>query len=79
MKEELLIAKRIEEICREKKISYYTLAFQSTVPITTIMNIMHGHTKNPRIYTLFKLCDGMGVTIQEFFDHDLFADIEAMA
>ncbi|MCI6005691.1 MAG: helix-turn-helix transcriptional regulator [Blautia sp.] len=76
MREQHLLSDRIKTLCEEKNMSYYSLSYRSTVPITTIMNIVHCTTKNPGIFTIVKLCDGLGVTIQEFFGADAFEDIE---
>lgn len=79
MREQKLLAKRIKTLCEEKKMSYYLLSYKSTVPITTIMNIIHCTTKNPGIFTIIKLCDGLGITIQEFFETEEFQNIEREA
>lgn len=76
MREQKLLAKRIKTLCEERKMSYYLLSYKSTVPITTIMNIIHCTTKNPGIFTIIKLCDGLGITIQEFFETEEFQNIE---
>lgn len=76
MREQKLLAERIKTLCEKKNMSYYYLSYKSTVPITTIMNIIHCTTKNPGIFTIIKLCDGLGVTIQEFFETDEFQNIE---
>lgn len=72
MKELKKLVDRIERLCMEKHMSYYTLAHNSGVPITTIMNIMRGITKNPGIFTVMKLCDGLGIQIWEFFKTEAF-------
>ena len=79
MREQKILAKRIEQLCQERRVSYYLLAYKSTVPITTIMNIVHCTTKNPGIFTLIKICDGLGITIQDFFDTEEFKNIEREA
>lgn len=76
MREQKLLAERIKTLCEERRMSYYFLSYKSTVPITTIMNIIHCTTKNPGIFTIIKLCDGLGITIQEFFATDEFQNIE---
>lgn len=79
MREQKILAERINKLCSERKMSYYSLSYKSTVPITTIMNIVHCITKNPGIFTIIKLCDGLGITIQEFFDTKEFQNIEREA
>lgn len=76
MTEQQLISKRIEYYCAIKEISYYKLAYQSTVPLTTLMHILDGTTKNPGIFTMIKICNGFGITIKDFFDSKEFENIE---
>lgn len=70
------LANRIKYLCKQKCISYYTLSYMSTVPMTTLMHIINRSTKNPGIFTIFKICNGLNITIKDFFDSEEFADIE---
>ena len=72
-----MLVKRIEYLCVEKGISQYKLALKSTVPVTTLDNIMKRRTVNPGLFTVVKLCNGLGITLAEFFDCDEFHSIEA--
>ena len=65
------LANRIRNLCKQNSISY-----KSTVPMTTLMHIINCSTKNPGIFTIFKICNGLDITIKEFFDSDEFIDIE---
>lgn len=76
MREQKLLSKRINDLCRERNLSYYLLAYKSSVPITTILNIVNCITKNPGVFTLIRICNGLGITIQEFFDTEEFRNIE---
>lgn len=73
------LADRISFLCNEQKISFYKLSYRSAVPLTTLMNIINGETKNPGIFTIIKLCDGLGITAKEFFDSKEFIGIESEA
>ncbi|MDD4370939.1 MAG: helix-turn-helix transcriptional regulator [Anaerostipes sp.] len=70
------IVKRIINLCHVHSISFYQLSILSAVPPSTIKNIINGKTKNPGIVTLKKICDGLGLSIQDFFDDSVFNDIE---
>lgn len=76
MRNQTILSRRLRELCKEKEMSYYILAYKSTVPITTIMNIVNCVTKNPGVFTVIKLCDGLGITIREFFDTKYFCNGE---
>lgn len=69
-----ILVERIDELCNEKDMSYYALSYKASIPLSTLMHIMEGTTKNPGIYTIMKICDGLGVSLQEFFGTQEFED-----
>ncbi|MCI8925702.1 MAG: XRE family transcriptional regulator [Lachnospiraceae bacterium] len=75
MKAQELLVERINYFCKEKRMSYYALSYESAVPMTTLMHIIDKSTVNPGILTLGKLCEGFGITLKEFFDAPEFEDL----
>ena len=73
--QEILIG-RIDELCKEKDLTYYTLAYKAAVPLSTLIHIIDGTTKNPGIFTIARLCVGLEVTLPEFFSTLEFSFIE---
>lgn len=71
----IAVRNRIIQLCGEKNMTYYKLAVESAVPQSTIKNILYGKSQNPGIVTLKMLCDGFGITINEFFDTDVFKNL----
>ncbi len=67
---------RIMRLCEERKLSIYKLAMESGVAPSTIKNILYGKSKNPGIVTVKMLCDGFGISLPEFFNHDIFLNLE---
>lgn len=67
---------RIIELCDERNITYCRLATISGIPYTTIKSIIYNQSKNPGITTIKKICDGLDITITEFFDTDTFKNLE---
>lgn len=67
---------RIAELCYERNITYCKLATISGIPYTTIKSIMYNQSKNPGITTIKKICDGLEITITDFFDTDTFRNLE---
>ena len=67
------VRERILELCRERDISINRLSSMSGVTQSTVNNIVSGRN---RISTIKKLCDGLGITIEEFFHSDLFRELE---
>ncbi len=52
------------------------LANISGVPASTVYSILNGKSKNPGTVSLQKLCDGLDISIREFFDSPLFDGLE---
>ena len=67
---------RLLMLCDEKRMSIHKLAIESAVAPSTIKNILYGKSKNPGIVTIKMLCDGLGITLTEFFDTDDFKKLE---
>lgn len=67
---------RILELCEEKKMTIYKLSVESAVAPSSIKNILYGKSRNPGIVTLKMLCDGFGITLNEFFDTEDFQALE---
>ena len=71
MKSREAVVLRIMELIEDQDITVNYLSTISAVPPTTLKNIIHGYTVNPGIVTIKKLCDGLGITLKEFF-HQIF-------
>ena len=70
------IANRIRDLCRERKITPNKLSSISAVPQATVKSILNGESKNPGAVTLKKLCDGLEITLGEFFSTPEFDELE---
>ena len=70
------VKRRILELCREKNLSVNKLSNLSGVTQSTVNNIVSGRNRSATISTIKKLCDGMGITIEEFFNSELFRGLE---
>lgn len=67
---------RIEELCNEKGINFCRLAAVCGIPYTTVKSIIYNQSKNPGITTIKKICDGLDISISEFFDTETFRNLE---
>lgn len=70
------VVKRIEELCRERNLTINALSNASGVTQSTVNDIVSGTTYNTGIVTIKKLCDGLGISVREFFNCDLFSNLE---
>lgn len=66
------VVKRLLYLCRIKKININTLAFQAGLTPSTLKSILYGKSRNPGIVTLARLCDGLSISMEEFFQSKLF-------
>ncbi|MBQ8895143.1 MAG: helix-turn-helix transcriptional regulator [Clostridia bacterium] len=66
------VAKRILQLCEEKHIAINALANISGVAPSTIYSMLNEKSQNPGVVSIKKICDGLEITVREFFDCDLF-------
>ena len=76
MKIKEAVAQRITNLCKERGIAINALGNLSGVNPSTIYSMLNTKSQNPGVVSLQKICDGLEITIREFFDDDLFNDIE---
>lgn len=69
-------AQRILELCRERNIAVNALANISGVSPSTIYSMLNQKSQNPGVVSIKKLCDGLDITVREFFDSPLFDETE---
>ena len=70
------VRQRIIQLCQERNISINKLSGISGVTQSTVNNIVSGRNNSATVSTIKKLCDGLGITIEEFFSSDLFTGLE---
>ena len=56
--------------------SIHKLAMESGIAPSSIKNILYGKSQNPGVVTIKKLCDGLGITLVDFFNTDVFINLE---
>ncbi|MBQ5991392.1 MAG: helix-turn-helix transcriptional regulator [Clostridia bacterium] len=64
------------ELCDEKRLTINGLARLSALPPSTLKNIINGASQNPGVVTLKKICDGLEISMIDFFDTETFRTIE---
>ena len=70
------IANRILQLCDERNIAVNELANISGVSPSTVYSILNEKSKNPGSITIKKLCDGLEITLGEFFSTPEFDTLE---
>ena len=70
------VINRIYDLSVEKNMSINAIAIEAGLPPSTLRNIINGKSKNPGIVTLEIICEGLNVSISDFFSAAFFSDIE---
>lgn len=70
------VSVRIVDLCRERNITINKLCTISGVTQSTANDIVNHRARNIGIVTIKKLCDGLDITITDFFDTDYFKGLE---
>ena len=67
---------RILELCAQEGITVNKLATISGVTQSTLNNLTSGRNNSTTVSTVKKLCDGLEISIEDFFRSDLFRNLE---
>ena len=67
---------RILTLCGQRGISINKLAALSALPPSSIKNILYGKSQNPKLLTIKMICDGLDITLGEFFSTPAFDALE---
>ena len=67
---------RILELCAEHKITVNKLSTQCGITQSTLNNIVSGRNNSTTVSTVKKICDGLEISIIDFFTSPLFDNLE---
>ena len=70
------IRNRILQLCEKHNLTINKLATISAIPPSSIKSILYGNSQNPKILTIKLICDGLDMTLAEFFDTPEFNALE---
>ena len=70
------VRNRLMDLLDEKQMSLHKLSTLSGIAPSTVKNIIYGKSINPGIVTLKILCDGLGISLVEFFSTEEFKNLE---
>ena len=67
---------RVLELCEERNITINKLSIICGITQSTLSNIMLRNCSCPKVSTIKKICDGLEITLKEFFDTPMFDNLE---
>ena len=76
MKLSRAISIKMNKLCREKNITPNKLASLCCLTQSTVQNLITGKSNNPKLLTIIRICEGLNISLKDFFDDELFEKIE---
>lgn len=70
------VVNRFSELCGKRDMTVNELANRAGVTPSTVYSMMNSNRKDVSITTIKKLCDGLGITLGEFFSTPEFDSLE---
>jgi DNA-binding Xre family transcriptional regulator len=70
------VINRINEICDDKGIAVNKLANISGITPSTVYSVFNSDRKDIGIVLIKKICDGLEITLEEFFSSEIFKSLE---
>ena len=67
---------RIQQLCRERNLTVNGLSARCGITQSTLNNIVSGRNNSTTVSTVQKICDGLEMELPEFFNSDLFRNLE---
>lgn len=71
-----VIAHRINQLCDERRMTIYALAILCGIDKSTVYSILRAKSKSPEVATIKKICDGLEITLGQFFSTPEFDSLE---
>ncbi len=69
------VAKRVEQLCSQRGITYNELANLSGITPSTVYSLLSSKRNNVSITTIKIICDGLNITLREFFSTEEFDNL----
>ena len=76
MNAKIAVARRIQALSLERTMAVNALANQCGIAPSTIYSMLNTKSKNPGVVSIQKICDGLEISVREFFDDPLFENLE---
>ncbi len=70
------VKNRLLQLCGERNITVNKLATLSALPPSSVKAILYGRSQNPKLLTIKMICDGLSISLAQFFDTPEFNSLE---
>jgi len=69
------VSTRLTQLLKERNMTQYQLYIKSGVPKSTLSNLISCSYDSVKLRIIHELCQGLGITIPEFFNSPLFDEV----
>ena len=69
------VRQRIINLAIEKDVTLHQLSLDAGIPYSTLSSFLNGKSKIPKLSTIFLICEGLNISLSEFFNDQLFKDV----
>lgn len=76
MKLSTAVSLRIKELAKKESMSINKLAINSCVTQSTLQSIVQEDYSSPTLLSILRICYGLNITVQDFFNSKLFIDVD---
>jgi transcriptional regulator with XRE-family HTH domain len=76
LNESQIIGNRIVGFLEDRDLTVHRLAVKSGLPNTTLVDLINGTTKSPKVTTIRSICSGLGISVRDFFDFPPYNEVE---
>ncbi len=70
------VAMRIQALCAQRDLTINGLADLCGMPPSTIYSMLNTKSGNPGVISIQKICDGLKISVRDFFNDPLFEHLE---
>lgn len=67
---------RILNLAKTNNITLHKVSINSGISYSTLNSFINGKCKSPNLSTILHICEGFNMELKDFFDDDLFKDVE---
>ncbi len=71
-----IVVMRFQQLCQQRNINIIELAVFSGVTSSTAYSMMDAKRRDVSIVTIKKFCDGLDISLSEFFTAEIFDSLE---
>lgn len=69
---------RITTLLKENDLSAYKLAYKSGISPSNISDVLREKVSESTLSTILHICEGLNITLKDFFDNEIFQNVEAV-